>query len=116
MRFGSGHSEFRFALDHGGHDLDMLAFARSGVGRQLPGLRGHGARLGALHVELMQACPRDVRQRKAFVFADRPVESILRPVPGRQHAIHAIAVMRRGAVVGGRQRQIISVPVHLRFS
>ena len=85
------------------------------VGRQLPGMRGHGARLGSLHVELVQAGARDMRQRKAFVFADRPVEGVLGAVPGRQHAIHALAVMRGGAVGGGRQRQIIPVPVHLLF-
>ena len=83
MRFGGGHGEFRLALDHGSHDLDMLAFARAGFGRQLPGVRGHGAGFGALHIELMQACARDMRQRKAFVFADRAVEGVLGPVPGR---------------------------------
>ena len=64
MRFGGGHGEFGLALDHGGHDLDMLAFARTGVGGQLPGMRGHGAGLGSLHIELMQAGARDMRQRE----------------------------------------------------
>ena len=49
---------------------------------------------------------------KLAIFLDRALESLLGPVPGRQHAIHAVAIMRRGAVGGRRQRQIISVPVH----
>ena len=60
----------------------MPAFARTGVGRQLPGLRGHGAGLGSLHIELMQPGARDMCQREIRIFADRPVEGVLGAVPG----------------------------------
>ncbi len=112
MRLGAGHGDFRLALDHGGHDLDMVFFALARAGGQLPGLRRHGARLAALHVELMQPRAADTRQRKARIFRDRLVEGVLGTVPGRQHAVDAVTVMRRGAIGGGGQRKIVSVPVH----
>jgi hypothetical protein len=115
MLLGGGHGEFGLALDHGGHDLDMPAFARTGCSRQSPGLRSHHPRLGSLHVELVHPGTPDMRQRKAFIFADRPIEGVVGAEPGRQHAIHAFAVMRGGAIGSGRQRQIKSVPVHLLF-
>ena len=112
MRLGAAHRDLRLALDRGGHDLDVLALARVSAGGQLPCVRGHVACFGSLHVELMQAGARDMRQRETCIRLDRAIESLLGPMPGRQHAIHAVPVMRRGAVGGGGQRQIISVPVH----
>jgi hypothetical protein len=81
-------------------------------GYQLPRVRGHSARFVALHVELMQPGAGDMRQREARVLCNRAVEGVLGAVPGRQHAVHAIAVIRRGPIRSGRQRQIVSVPVH----
>src|SRR4029450_13063435 len=63
-------------------------------------------------VELMQPGTPDMRQRKTRIFRDRLVEGVLGAVPGRQHAVDAVAVMRCGAVRGRRQRKIVSVPVH----
>ena len=54
MRFGAAHGKFRLALDHCGDDLDMAFFSRRRAGGQFTGLRRHGARLAAFHVELMQ--------------------------------------------------------------
>ena len=112
MRLGAGHGDFRLALDHGGHDLDMAFFARRRPGGQLTGLRRHGTCLAAFHVELMQPGATDMRQGKARIFRDRLVEGVLGTVPGRQHAVDAVAVMRRGAVRGGGQQKAVSVPVH----
>ena len=112
MRLGAAGGEFRFAVDHRGHDLDMADFPRRRACDQFAGARGHGAGFLAFHVELMQAGARDMRQREAGIFRDRAVEGGLGAVPGRQHAVDAVAVMRRGLVGSGRQQQIISVPVH----
>ena len=113
MRLGAGHGDFRLALDHGGHDLDMAFFALARGGRQFAGLSRHGARLAAFHVELMQPGAADMRQRKARILRDRLVEGVLGAVPGRQQAVDAVAVMRRGAIRGGGQQKIVSVPVHV---
>ena len=66
----------------------------------------------AVHVELVQAGAGDMRQREAGIRGNRAVEGVVGAVPGRQHAVDAVAVVRRGAVRSGRQRQIVSVPVH----
>jgi len=116
MRLGAVHGDFRLALDRGGHDLDMAFFARGRAAGQFTGLRRHGARLAALHVELMKPRAADTRQREAWIFRDRLVERVFGAVPGRQHAVDALAVMRRGAVRGGGQRKIVSVPVHCSYS
>src|SRR4051812_22817756 len=60
----------------------------------------------------MQAGAGDMRQCETGVFLDGAVEGLLGPVPGRQHAVDTVAIMGGGAVRGGGQRQIISVPVH----
>ena len=69
MRICAARRLIRFALDHGGHDLDMVLFSWRRDGGQLMGLRRHGARLAALHVELMQPGASDMRQRKTGSFA-----------------------------------------------
>ncbi|XIA66409.1 hypothetical protein ACFIOY_10625 [Bradyrhizobium sp. TZ2] len=74
-----------------------LFFPRGCAGDEFTGLRRHRARLAAFHIELMETGAADMRQRKARILRNRLVERILGPVPGRQHAIHAVAVMRRGA-------------------
>ena len=71
------------------------------------------ARLNEKLIEALRAP--DMRQRKARIFRDRLVEGVLGAVPSRQHAVDAVAVMRRGAVGSGRQRQIVSVADHLLF-
>jgi len=116
MRFGAADGKFRLALDHGGHDRNMCDFARRCAGRKLHRLRGHGTRFGAFHVELVKAGAADMRQRKAGIFRDCLVERGFGSVPGRQHAVRAVPVMRRGAIRGGGERQIISVPVHFSWS
>ena len=62
------------------------------AGGQLPGLRGQRARLGSLHVELMQAGARDMRQRKA---RDLP-RSPGRKRPRRRARPTACSPRRRG--------------------
>ena len=90
----------------------MADLARRRARGQFAGARGHGAGFPALHVELMQAGAGDMSQREAGIFQDRAVESSLGAVPGRQHAVDAVAVMRHGFIGARRQHQIISVPVH----
>ena len=112
MSLGGVDGDFRFAVDHRGHDLDVADLAGRGSCHQQPRVRGHGAGLPAVHVELVQAGAGDMRQREAGICRNRAVESVLGAVPGRQHAVHAVAVIRHGAIRSGRQQQIISVPVH----
>ena len=57
------------ALDHGGHDLDVAAFAGVAPAASCAGARGHGARLGALHIDLMKAGARDMRQGEVRILA-----------------------------------------------
>ena len=57
----------------------MVLFSRRRAGGQFTGLRRHGARLAAFHVELMQPGAPDMRQRKARIFRDRLVEGSSAP-------------------------------------
>ncbi len=113
LRAGQGHG--RFPLDGCGHDLDVLAFAPARSGGELPGERGLGARLRGLHVHLVDARPRDIGECEVRIFGDGAVESFGGPKPGRKHAVDAVAVKHCRVFRYGRQRQIVSVLVHLAF-
>jgi len=112
MRLGAIGGNLRLAVDDRGHDLDMADFPPRRAGDEFAGTGGHGAGFLAFHVELMQAGACDMRQRETGIRRDRAVEGGFGAMPGRQHAVHTFAVMRRGPVGAGCQRQIISVPVH----
>jgi hypothetical protein len=104
MRLGAIGGNFRLAVDDSRYDLDMADFPRRRAGDEFAGARGHGAGFLAFHVELMQPGACDMGQREAGILCDRAVEGGLGAVPGRQHAVDAVAVMRRGPVGGGGQR------------
>jgi hypothetical protein len=60
----------------------------------------------------MNSRPGNVGEGEVRIFRNGLFEGIVGAVPGRQHAVDAVAVKFRGAARRGRQRQIIPVPVH----
>src|SRR5258708_34140610 len=74
MRLGAIDGNFRLAVDDRGHHLDMADFPRCRAGHELSGMRRHRTGFLALHIELMQAGPCDMRQREARVLPPGAIE------------------------------------------
>ena len=110
MLFGAGYGKPGLSFDGSGRDLDVAAFALACARRQLAGARRLGPGLGTLHIHLMNSRPRDIGQGEVRILCNGLVECIVGAMPGRQHAVDAVAVICRGALGRRRERQIVSVP------